>query len=686
MIRSKNQRRSSARMTSKAVLEAMEGRQLLSTYTVGAGGNFTTLQAAANVVKAGDVVNVAAGNYAGFQLSTSGTSSSPITFNAAAGTVVNGAPADLNGEIDISGCSYVTLNGFDLPIDGSTASRAGIWGGGYAGDNVQGLVLENNTITGADCWGILVGFVSNSLITGNTISGTQVQHGIYVGNSPTNDTISDNTLFNNRGCGIEVNADVTQGGAGIATGILITGNTMYNNAEGQGASINFDGVQNSVIENNLIYNAQRNGIALYQINGDGPSSGDKIIDNTIVVNGNGASGWAAVQAIDGAINTTIIGNVLSAAEMSLEIDGSSQAGLVSDYNAFGAAGIDPTGNGYTSNISFSAWQAEGFDTHSIYIGSALSTDFVNASAGNLTLAAGSPMIGTGTATDAPATDYYGNGRPTSGRYDIGAIQYQGTPAPVPTPTPTPTPTPAPTPTPTPTPAPTPTPTPAPAPTPTPTPTPTPAPTATPTPAPTPTPPQAPTANAHTYTAHENRTMSVSCPGVLANDTDPNGLSLSANLVSGPTHGVLTLNSSGSFVYTPGSGFVGTDRFTYIATDGSASSAAAAVMIKVIAPAVVPVGTLPTAPVNLTARSVNNYSAVQLKWQNTATNATSIQIERQDTRTGVWSIVATLPANATSWLDTFQGVSNPWSGGFFYAVRAVNAVGVSCWCTRDWAWG
>ena len=38
MIRSKNQRRSSARMTSKAVLEAMEGRQLLSTYTVGAGG------------------------------------------------------------------------------------------------------------------------------------------------------------------------------------------------------------------------------------------------------------------------------------------------------------------------------------------------------------------------------------------------------------------------------------------------------------------------------------------------------------------------------------------------------------------------------------------------------------------------------------------------------------------------
>ena len=153
MIRSNGQRRKSAQMQNKAILEALETRQLLSTYTVGPGGNFTTLQAAANVVQAGDVVNVAAGNYAGFQLSTSGTASAPITFNAATGVIVNGAPADLNGEIDISGCSYVTLNGFDLELNGSTASRAGIWGGGYAGDNVNGLLIENNTVNGADWWG-----------------------------------------------------------------------------------------------------------------------------------------------------------------------------------------------------------------------------------------------------------------------------------------------------------------------------------------------------------------------------------------------------------------------------------------------------------------------------------------------------------------------------------------------------
>ena len=528
MIRSKRQHRKSGEMTHKAVLEALETRQLLSTYTVGAGGNFTTLQAAANVVKAGDVVNVAAGNYAGFQLSTSGTAGSPITWNAAAGTVVNGAPADLNGEIDISGCSYVTLNGFDIELNGSTASRAGIWGGGYAGSNVNGLVIENNTVNGADWWGILFGFISNSQIVGNTVSNTQVQHGIYLGNSPTNDLISDNTCFNNRGCGIEINADKTQGGPGVATGIVISDNRLYNNAQGIGAAINFDGVQNSIIENNLIYNANRNGIALYQIDGADCPTGDTIVNNTIVQNGNGATGYAAISLLNGAANTTILNNVLSSAENAMSIDSGSQSGLNSDYNVFGASGIDPTGDSYSNNVNFSSWQAMGYDQHSTYVGSAVNSLFVNAAAGDFHLVAGSAAIGAGTSSNAPATDFYGNARPTSGRYDVGAIQYQGQPAPTP-------------------------------------------------------PASPPTAKADSYSVQNNQTLTVSAPGVLANDSDPNGLSLSAVLANGPTHGTLTLSANGSFVYKPTSGYVGSDSFAYTATDGEASSSAASVSITVTAP-------------------------------------------------------------------------------------------------------
>ncbi|MBI1916069.1 MAG: hypothetical protein HYS12_15250 [Planctomycetes bacterium] len=41
-------------------------------------------------------------------------------------------------------------------------------------------------------------------------------------------------------------------------------------------------------------------------------------------------------------------------------------------------------------------------------------------------------------------------------------------------------------------------------------------------------------------------LSVSAPGVLSNDSDSEGDTLTAVLVSGPSHGSLTLNSNGSF--------------------------------------------------------------------------------------------------------------------------------------------
>jgi RHS repeat-associated protein len=51
------------------------------------------------------------------------------------------------------------------------------------------------------------------------------------------------------------------------------------------------------------------------------------------------------------------------------------------------------------------------------------------------------------------------------------------------------------------------------------------------------------------------------------DADP----LTAVLKTGPAHGTLTLNSDGSFVYTPATGYTGSDSFTYAASDGIAES-------------------------------------------------------------------------------------------------------------------
>src|SRR5436190_2980692 len=65
-----------------------------------------------------------------------------------------------------------------------------------------------------------------------------------------------------------------------------------------------------------------------------------------------------------------------------------------------------------------------------------------------------------------------------------------------------------------------------------------------------------------YTTPEDTTLNVAASGVLANDSDLDGDALSALLVTSPAHGTLTLNTDGSFSYTPAANFNGIDSFTY----------------------------------------------------------------------------------------------------------------------------
>jgi ELWxxDGT repeat protein/VCBS repeat-containing protein len=93
----------------------------------------------------------------------------------------------------------------------------------------------------------------------------------------------------------------------------------------------------------------------------------------------------------------------------------------------------------------------------------------------------------------------------------------------------------------------------------------------------------PAANNDTYSILRNGTLTVPGTGVLGNDVDTDSPSLNANLVDLPTHGNLSFSSTGSFTYTPNANFVGTDTFTYRATDGIANSNLATVTIAVTAP-------------------------------------------------------------------------------------------------------
>ncbi|MGW8318751.1 MAG: C25 family cysteine peptidase [Candidatus Promineifilaceae bacterium] len=90
---------------------------------------------------------------------------------------------------------------------------------------------------------------------------------------------------------------------------------------------------------------------------------------------------------------------------------------------------------------------------------------------------------------------------------------------------------------------------------------------------------APVANDDVY-ASSRSGVTVPAPGVLANDTDPDGIQLTAKLTSTAKHGTLDLESDGSFSYKPDPAFAGVDAFFYEAIDSSGAKDAGKVTILV----------------------------------------------------------------------------------------------------------
>ncbi|MEW6429395.1 MAG: Ig-like domain-containing protein, partial [Thermodesulfobacteriota bacterium] len=93
---------------------------------------------------------------------------------------------------------------------------------------------------------------------------------------------------------------------------------------------------------------------------------------------------------------------------------------------------------------------------------------------------------------------------------------------------------------------------------------------------------APLTGADGYATGQGQTLNVVAPGVLANDTDADGDSLTVNTVpvSVPTHGSLTLYADGSFSYTHDGSATTSDAFTYQVSDGNGGTAQGVVTISI----------------------------------------------------------------------------------------------------------
>ena len=97
-------------------------------------------------------------------------------------------------------------------------------------------------------------------------------------------------------------------------------------------------------------------------------------------------------------------------------------------------------------------------------------------------------------------------------------------------------------------------------------------------------PAQPVASPNNYDVNAGATLTVDhTDGVLSNDSDPQGLPLSAVLVDDVNRGNLTLKSDGSFQYDHTDSGVADDSFTYKATNGNQDSNVVTVTLVVNAP-------------------------------------------------------------------------------------------------------
>lgn len=375
---------------------------------------FATIQAASDIVDAGDTVWVENGTYAGFDIrGVNGTALSPIVFIAfGSEVIINQAGPIREDGINVEGVDYVEINGFQVHgmVNGGNGIRLVL---------SDGCIVRHCYTDDNDNRGIFTGFTDDILIEYNICSNTLDEHGIYVSNSSDRPIVRFNQSFGNNSIGIHFNGDLSSGGDGIIADARVYGNIIYNN--NQAAGINMDGVENPWIYNNLIYNNHSaQGIALFQQDGAIPTSGAKVFNNTIIVPDDGR--WGILVKQDCQINTEIFNNIIinnHAWRGCIAIEDTDQ--FSSNYNITNDK-MSATGDG--STISLSDWQNFGFDASTILADpeeqifkDPLTSDY------HLLMTSQAIDAGTNTVSSIVQTDLEGIARPQAGAYDIGCFEY-----------------------------------------------------------------------------------------------------------------------------------------------------------------------------------------------------------------------------------------------------------------------
>jgi Big-like domain-containing protein/Calx-beta domain-containing protein len=150
---------------------------------------------------------------------------------------------------------------------------------------------------------------------------------------------------------------------------------------------------------------------------------------------------------------------------------------------------------------------------------------------------------------------------------------------------------------------------------------------------------APTANNDSYSTNQDKPLRVAAPGLLSNDSDPEGGALTAVEATDPAHGEVFVRADGSFAYFPEEGYLGADSFTYKALDGSNSSESATVEITVrdvTAPTVT--GTSPASGATGVAPGANVAATFSEAMKTSSINLNTVKLYASGSTTPITAIV------------------------------------------------
>jgi hypothetical protein len=406
---------------------------------VGSGQEYSNIQAAVNAAVAGDMVLVMEGNYAGFSISRSGTGSNPITIKANGNNAIINSDGPSGHGVFLSDVSNVVIDGFKIQdVNGRCIAARNA----SATSPMTNVIIQNNACRRSGQEGFYLSQLNSSTIQNNYISATGLNdsagglsaHGIYLANAGSkNTTIRNNTITRDpaypefSAC-VHINGDVSIGGDGLITGLLIENNRFtgcYSNG------INMDGVQSSTIRNNLVYGVGRHALRDYQIDGAQGPKNLRIYNNIFVVPA-GVDGWP-IKLTEDLGGHTIFNNILLN-------EGSGGGSLcVSNKNLVSNNNITVnrmSTDGENTIISLSAWETQtGQDSNSVPSSSAAL--FINPANADYHLKIGSPAINLGLSSlnsiNAPSSDIEGTPRPQGSGYDVGAYEFIEGPPPNPTP-------------------------------------------------------------------------------------------------------------------------------------------------------------------------------------------------------------------------------------------------------------